>query len=345
MATLRDIAQQAEVSTATVSLALSGKGRISDEVRSKIVQIAHEIGYQYRKTPVEDHNCAVMLLPVYNTRGYVWFFLKNIIDHIQSSMTAGGYISLIIPILNDQPVSEIMEIIHKTRANAVFSLHYGNRGLFRALKAQHIPVVVVNNSEYQSEFSSVCVDDFSGSYEATRILIDHGHTRIAYFDYPRPSLPVIFNDRFNGCRSALQDSGSALPEEWHITTPLDAPEELISQIDRLITSRDRPTAFYVHDDFLASRIHHILISKGLRVPEDISLLAPGDTLDYTKPETPNISTMRIQTVLMGKYAVDLMTGSFNEHSDSAAPEPNVLKIKQQFHDRGSIARRTDVPGD
>ncbi len=115
MATLRDIAQQAEVSTATVSLALSGKGRISDEVRSKIVQIAHEIGYQYRKAPVEDHNCAVMLLPVYNTRGYVWYFLKDIIDHIQSSMTAGGYISLIIPILNDQPVSEIMEIILKTR--------------------------------------------------------------------------------------------------------------------------------------------------------------------------------------------------------------------------------------
>ncbi len=336
MATLKDIAQRAQVSTATVSLALSGKGRVSEEMRAKVFSIAQELGYQYRKAIPKSHKSAVMLLPVSNTWGHVWHFLKDIIDYIQSEMTARGYTSLILPVLADQPVAELLEIIGKTGADAVYSIHHGDQKLFAALTTQNIPLVVVNNSEYQRDYWSVCVDDFSGSYEALQVLQEYGHKKIAYFDYPRPSLPLIFNDRYNGFRSAMHDKRLDVPDRWRVTTPLEKPEELINAIDRLIFQPDRPTAFFIHDDFLACRIHHILTSKGIRIPEDISLLSPGDTIDYSQPESPKISTMRINTNLMGKYAVDLMMSRIQDEETGSAP--HVLKIRQQLEDRGSIAR-------
>ncbi len=335
MATLKDIAEQAQVTTATVSLALSGKGRVSEEMRAKIISIAHDIGYQYRKTIPKTHKSTIMLLPISNTWGYVWHFLKDIIDCVQSRMTALDYTSLILPILSEQPVSEVLEIIQKTGADAIFSIHHGDHVLFRELTAQKYPLVVVNNSEYQRDYWSVCVDDFSGSYEAVDVLHRLGHTKIAYFDYPRPSLPVVMNDRYNGFRSSMLDKGLDLPDAWRITVPLEQPEALITELDRLLISRDRPTAFFIHDDFLASRIHHIISSKGIRIPEDISLLSPGDTIDYSQPESPKISTMKINTSLMGKYAVDLMLSKMNQEEDDGSP--HVLKIRQQFEDRGSIS--------
>ncbi len=309
-------------------------------MRAKIFTIAQELGYQYRKAIPQTHKSTIMLLPVSNTWGHVWHFLKDLIDYIQTRMTALGYTSLILPVLVEQPVSEVLEIIGKTGADAIYSIHHGDQELFKALSARSIPLVVVNNSEYQRDFWSVCVDDFSGSYEAINILQEYGHTKIAYFDYPRPSLPVIFNDRFNGFRSAIQDKGLDVPEQWRITTPLEHPEELIAAIDKLIFQADRPTAFYIHDDFLACRIHHILTSKGIRIPEDISLLSPGDTIDYSQPESPKISTMKINTNLMGKYAVDLMMSRIQDMETDHAP--HVLKIRQQLEDRGSIARIHEI---
>ena len=336
MVKLRDIAELAGVSTATVSLALSGKGRISEEMRASIFSIASELGYKFRQAPPKNHKTAIMLLPVASTHGHVWHFLKDIIDYIQYQMTALNYTSLILPILDDQPVQEILEIIQKTGTHAIFSLHYGNIELFNALEASGIPLIIVNNSEFQRDFWSVCVDDFGGAYESVKILHEHGHEKIAYFDYPRPGLSVIFNDRFNGFRSAMQDNHQTFNDSWRITVGLENPKELIKNIIGLLEQKDHPTAFYIHDDFLACRIHHILVSLNISIPENISLLAPGDTIDYEKPESPKISTMKINTQLMGKYAVDLMLSRLQ--SETPEMQPQVLKLKQQFIDRNSIVK-------
>jgi LacI family transcriptional regulator, galactose operon repressor len=339
MVTLKDIADKLEISTAAVSMALSGKGRVSEEVRKKVYSTANELGYRFNRPFLyKTHKTAIMLLPVYNTWGHVWHFLKDIIETIQNMMTAEGYTSVILPITKNQPVQEIMELIFKAKASAVFSIHYGSRELFTALSTHDIPLVVINNSEYQRDFNSVCVDDFQGSYEAVKTLIELGHTAIACIDYPRPNLPVIFGDRFIGFKKAIDEEHLHFSDDWHITVPLDASNILIEQLKSVMadSNKPRPTAFFVHDDFQACRVYHILNAIGYRVPEDVSLIAPGDTMDYKQPETPAISTLKINTRLMGKYAVEMMLSRISQEEPK---EHHVLKIKQQFFDRGSILSR------
>jgi len=76
-----------------------------------------------------------------------------------------------------------------------------------------------------------------------------------------------------------------------------------------------------------------LKEMGLEVPRDVSLVAPGDVLDYSLPFTPQITTMRINTSLLGRIAADLMLDRL--HADHE--ELHVLKVKEQLVRRESCA--------
>ena len=70
---------------------------------------------------------------------------------------------------------------------------------------------------------------------------------------------------------------------------------------------------------------------GLSVPADVSLVAPGDLLDYTLPMMPQITTMRIDMALLGKIAANLLF----DRMRAADAGPHVLKVKEQLVRRGS----------
>lgn len=337
MATLQDIAKQAGVSPTTVSLTLAGKGRISQSMRDRIFTIAKELGYKklYLQQP-SNIRPAVILLPIYSTWGHVWYFIKDIIEIVQIRMQEQGYESIILPIQPEHSVGENLEAVKNLNASAVFSIHYGNTDLFTSLEVSGIPLVMINNSEYQSNFYSVCVDNFQGSYEGTSYLIEEGHNRIAYFDYPRPTLPNTFTDRFMGFQKAMEENNIQLPPDWRITAALDNPRELGRRIRKLMDSKDAPTAVFVHDDFQANRVYHLLTSFGYKVPQEISLIAAGDTLDYRQPETPSISTMKINTQLMAEYATDMMKNRLEKRE--VFRDHHSLKLRPTLKIRNSIAQ-------
>ena len=70
---------------------------------------------------------------------------------------------------------------------------------------------------------------------------------------------------------------------------------------------------------------------GIRVPEDVSLIAPGDVLDYSEPFIPPITTMRIDTAMMGQLAGELLLKRLRDPGLGL----QVLKVKQQLVERGS----------
>lgn len=341
MATLKDIAEKVGISTAAVSQSLSGKGRISPDIREKVIAAAHALGYQSsRMYPHTIRKTAVILISLYETEGYIWDFIKNCIVTIQEIMNREGYTTVILPLPENQQASVIMELMQRTGAAAVFSLQYSNEELFRTIEISGIPLVIMNDSFYQRDFNCVCVDDYQGAYEACRVLIDNKHRRIGYIDYPREFHQAMFTDRYVGFRKALEEEGISMPDHWRLTVPLDDPESLKTRLTMLLKRKERPSAFLVHDDFQAGKVYHIVESIGLSIPEDISLIAPGDTLNYRQPETPQISTMKINTFQMGHYAAHIILEELAE-ATSSHKEKEVLKLKQQLVDRGSICRYSE----
>ena len=95
-----------------------------------------------------------------------------------------------------------------------------------------------------------------------------------------------------------------------------------------------PTAIFAHDDYLGAKIVVVLQSMHMKVPNDLSLIAPGDTLDYNQEYIPRITTMQIDTALIGKIAGNLMLDILNTDTQSIQS----LKIKQQLVERGSCRK-------
>ncbi len=326
---LAEIAEATGVSVAAVSMALAGKGRISEEVRKKVLFAAREMGY--RKKNVILGSSWGILLPMEDFWDNVWHFMKPAMHNIIQTAGTNNIKCSIVPVYHSYSSQDIHDLLKSLNINSVFSFHFGNSELFEHLEDNGIQVVVVNNSQFQEGYYSVCVDDFQGAYEGTKHLIEKNHSNIAYIDYPISTLPSLSSDRYFGFRKAIEEFGIHFPETRHITVNFDDIPETKIKLKKLITSPPFPTAFFIHDDILANRIIHLLGELDKKVPEDFSIVAPGDTLNYAYPETPQITTMSINTGLMGKYAAEMML----ERNKGNYSESHVLKIKQQLVIRGS----------
>ncbi len=336
-ATLKDVAKEADVSVSTASLVLNKKGQFSQDVRDRVYEAAQKIGYSKTVSASAgtrkhlDHIAILVFEDV--EKGFVWNFFRRIIVPLESAIAREQFSPAIIPVSLHHETSEVLEKIAASKVKAVFSLEYGNPELFRQLEEQGIPVVVINNSNYQQQFHSVCIDELHGAYDAAKYLIGLGHIQIAYFDYHRPDMQTALNDRFVGFKLALDDAKLTFSEEHRVVIDLFNVRELQRALKKLFRRMPTPTAIFAHDDYFAARIISALQNIQLRVPEDVSIVALGDILDYTQPFIPPITTMRINNELMGKLAGEMLLERLNNPHEGLPI--HVLKINQQLVERGS----------
>lgn len=330
---LKDVAQAAGVSLTTASLVLSGKGRISEEVKQKVLEAVEELGYVRKNRSINSgtiKNIGIFQSIDYEW-GFIWVFIRPLIEEIDRNMRALGINTVLIPIKRSDTKQQLLEKVQKADVRAIVSVHYGNAQLFTALEESDIPVVVVMNGNFQDTFYSVCVDDYQGAYEGTLHLIKLGHRKIAYVEAERPDLPMLLNDRFIGYRKAMEEYGLEMPEESIIRFELSDREELERKITAAFKKPDRPTAVFCLDDEIALRVYFILENLGFTIPKDVSLIAPGDVLDYEQHYYPQITTMKINTTYMGEIVALMVQNRINHNPEDL----HVLKIKQQLVRRGT----------
>jgi DNA-binding LacI/PurR family transcriptional regulator len=265
---------------------------------------------------------------------HIFYFIRPIIVEIERSLIMHSLYPVVLPTFYASDVEDTISKILANEAKAVFSVHYANEALFRQLETMGIPVVVVMNNNFQDAFSSVCVDDFQGAYEGCLHLIRLGHRRIGYVDYPRPDLPAVVADRFIGFSKALDEYQIRFEAGCRLTVERDDRAALGGGLRTLFSQEPAPTALFVHDDWLAARVIAELGTMGLRVPDEVSLIAPGDVLDYSDPFVPQITTMRINTALMGRISADMILNRMSRRPEDI----HVLKVKQQLVERGSCRR-------
>ncbi len=331
-ARLKDIARRAKVSVATASLALNGKGRISDEVRSRVRDTADLLGYRARRPPSPGPGAvdSVGILHA-EDREYEWHFIRPTILELEHALRQKGHLPVLIPASTRAEPEKVVRDILDCGVKAVFALQLSDGELFSELLARGIRLVVINNSGFQARFHSVCVDDFQGAYEGTMFLLSLGHRSLAFVEYARPDSPNVVADRFIGFRKALEEQKVGFSPERRLTVPFMDAKKLEKKLAAVFSRKEKPTAIFAHDDYLGLYVIDALGKLGLSVPGDVSLVAPGDVLDYSLPLMPQITTMRIDTALLGKIAANLM---FDRMRDTDS-DVHVLKVKEQLVRRAS----------
>jgi LacI family transcriptional regulator len=280
----------------------------------------------------DDSSRTVGILYLVDYRwAFAWILIQPIVVEIMKNLEAEGYSVVLIPVRTSDNVETVLDRVTSSGVVAVLPIHYGNQILFIRLEDIGIPVVVVMNSDFQTKYYSVCVDDFQGAYEGCTYLLGLGHRNIAFIDGERKDLPLLSRDRFFGFQKAMAEAGITLSDEYHITVDFSDAQTIADALEVLMNLPEPPSALFALDDDLALRLYDALRHRGISIPKDISIIAPGDVLDYELPHTPPITTMRINTTLMGRITAELLLNRLKRRQEDI----HVLKVNQKLVDRGS----------
>ncbi len=332
--TLKDVAEAAGVSITTASFVMTGKGRISTDIRQKVLEAVETLGYRKSnksEPEVKPQSVIGILFSIDAEWAMTFGFVRPILESIDSFFSIRGHTVVIVPISEHLAADEIFRRIDSLGCQGLFSLHYGNDALFTKLESRGTPVVLIMNGNFQSRFSTVCVDDFQGAYEGAIHLLQAGHRKIVFIDIEREGLPMLSIDRFIGFKKAIDEFDVPISDIERLTYDPRDHEYLRNRLRATFAVPEHPTAIFALDDDIAARTLSVLTELKILVPKDVSLIAPGDLNDYSQEHTPRISTMQIDTSLMGTIACGIMENRLNR----SAAGINVLKVKQQLILRGS----------
>ncbi|THJ68466.1 LacI family transcriptional regulator [Arthrobacter echini] len=274
MTGIKDVARRAGVSTATVSRALSGNGRVSDAARTRVQDAARELGFVASSTASSlasgrHRNIGVVVPSVAR-----WYY-SQIVDSVAAALLRAGY-DLTLYNLNEDPThreSVLSEFLLRQRCDGVIpvSLELGSKELDQLL-AVGKPVVGIGGPLSGTETYSV--DDREIAALATEHLITLGHRRIAHIGGHETDEKDfrIGSTRRHGYASALESAGLESADSWWVTADFTIQGGLAQARQLLGYPRDRPTAVFCASDEMA--IGAVLAARelGLRVPDDLSII-------------------------------------------------------------------------
>lgn len=338
--TLKDVAKEVGVAVSTVSLILNNKGQFSQDVRDRVYDAAQKIGYMKSSPTVSGTKRAIEQIAILVSedieKDFTWSFFRRIIEPLEAAIAREHLYPVVMTISVNQDSKEISDKLAASKVKALFSFEYANLELFQSLEEQGIPVIAINSSNIRPQTNSVCIDNVQGAYDAVSYLLSLGHAQIRYIDYHRAE-QTPFNDRFVGVKMALEERSVKIADEIRLLVDESNMNELQRKLKRLLQQTPSPTAIFAHDDYLAARVLVALQNLHVRVPEEISLIAIGDMLDYSQPFIPRITTMQINNELMGKLAGEMLL----ERLKNGFTGVHVLKVNQQLIERGSCLKLPD----
>ena len=297
--TLQMIAQRAGVSVVTVSNVLSGKKGASDQVRNLIFSLAEETGYQ--KSALKDrekertYRFGVLIAERY-VKEYPSFYM-HIYKEIAKEAAKRNSLT-ILEVIDEEREGMENQAYKFADAEIDGLLIIGEMSpLFVDMvrKSAQVPVVGVDFYNVDMDMDFIITDSFRGMQKATERLIQFGHRDITFVGTPKATNSIM--DRYMGyCKALLQnhiDNASLICDrsmgEKGSVIEFDLPLKL-------------PTAFVCNCERTTGILIEKLRERGLRIPEDVSIVAFDRFLDEY-PEEMEVTTYEIDENALARISV------------------------------------------
>jgi DNA-binding LacI/PurR family transcriptional regulator len=320
-ATLADVAERAGVSVASVSKVLNNRVGVSAENRARVQRAMEALGYQRRgaRAPDKAERMTIVTLDQYvNDDHFYGAILRALIDE----GAAQGY-RVEIELLPTNPpgvFERVPDSLKTIRPDALVLLGLDRPDVLDLVAGFGRPAVIVNGMDPQMRLDSISPDFHFGGWTATRHLLGLGHRDIVHITHPyRKSI----TRRLDGFRDALADAGIAFDPARHI---LDLGNPRLINVAardfveaRLARDGLAATAFFCVTDLVALGTIQALAARGIRVPEDVSVVG-FDDLPISSHSLPTLTTMRIERAELGHLAVRMLA------ERAARPDASVRRL-------------------
>lgn len=307
MVTIRDIAQATGVSATTVSNVIHGKDkRVSAETIQKINDAIKELGYvpnMSARSLVAGSSKVIGFVNHAVSRKNANFmedpFHSAAVGAIETALSENGYYLMLRTV---ETAEELVAFLQNWNVDGLFFTGIFKDKFFDSVSGLHIPVVLIDSYVRSPQFCNVGLEDFTGSYNATRYLIEKGHRNIA-FASPSIKDGGVLQERFLGYKAALAESSIPFNKNLVFQQGMDIASCRLAATE--ITKHSEITGLVVTADIMAAGIMTGLREQGIRIPDDISVVG-FDDINIAQLLTPALTTIRQDMNLKGRLAADFM---------------------------------------
>lgn len=305
MANIRDVAQRAEVSIATVSRVVNGNRPVHPEIRERVLKAVQELGYRpnfLARGLRQSYTCMIGLIIPDNSNPFYAELARAIED---AGFAAAYSVILCNSDLSEKKQQAYVEVLLSHQVDGIILADMEGvvpKVAVEHILSQNIPVVLTNKDTVLPSLDQVMVNNYQGGYLAGQYLLDLNHRRIGCinFSFPRP----IESDRIAGFRQALAEGGIKLTSRdftlgnGRYDSGYKAMQELYQQNPDL-------TAVFVFNDLMALGAISALHAQGIRVPEDISIIG-YDNIAFASTTEPGLTTIAQPVTAMGRECITLL---------------------------------------
>lgn len=306
---LADVAKAAGVSSATVSLVLNkADARISQETRTRVHQVAEEIGYVPNPIARSLRTHSTRTVGLVSDRIATTPFAGRMLAGAQEVARENKHLVILVDTDGHAEIeSDAIDTLVNQRVDAVIYASMYHRVL-EAPEGLPAGAVFLDCRPEGGGYPAVVPDDYAGGRAAAKELVDAGHRRIAFIDTDEER-PIAAELRLQGYRDVLAESGIESNPDWHVLVPTSAAggRRAAEMFWRLPPER-RPTGVFAFNDRIAAGVYSWAGRHGVRIPEDLSVVGYDDQQLVAAELDPALTTVSLPHVQMGRWAMEVALG-------------------------------------
>lgn len=307
---IREVAKQAGVSTATVSRAFNTPELISAPTHKRVLEAAALLGYRpLRVRGRKAVGAAFASSAVESFIGFQFFgasaadplqanaFYAPVLAGAQVEAASQGMHLLAHTTDRHQLTQELPKMVREQTVAGMLLVGTADPEILSMFLERVPQIVLVDHRDPTGRHDCILTNGLAGAMDATHYLFALGHRRIAFLR-DDPSAPS-FQDRLRGFVCAHFESGRAVDPRLVLTASED---EVVGVLEALWKSPERPTALFAANDHQAYIVMQACRALGLRIPEDLSLVG-FDDIAFSAQTWPPLTTVRVQKEQLGRLAV------------------------------------------
>jgi LacI family transcriptional regulator len=300
--TIRQVAELAGVSIATVSRVVNGRSDVSVQTRDTVRRVIREHGYLTgaRSRPEPAGLIRIMVPEVHSN------YFAEIVAGASEALYEHDLRVELCPARHPRaPGASLLDRLADGAAEGAIMVLPPDRpeDEFEALAGQGFPFVIVDpGTEIAEGIPVVSAAHTSGATQATAHLLAFGHRRIGAIGGPEDRIAT--HDRLRGYHAALAGAG-VLPDPDLFRYSDFTVEGGRAEAEWLLSLPDPPTAVFAFNDAMAVGVMQAAAARGLRVPDDVSVVGFDDTIEAAIV-VPALTTVRQPLAELGRTAVSLL---------------------------------------
>lgn len=333
--TIKDIAEEMGVSTATVSNVIHGKTKkISDRTVAKVQEKLQESGYIPNMAAVllAQNSSKIVCVVVSDHERYEGKMLEDpfvtqMINIISKELTSRDYFMMV---KEEKDIEKIVAYASMWNMAGLILMGYCSVDYEKLRAKMHIPFVVVDSYERNvKSYIDIGIDNIDGGYQAGQYLIQNGHERILYFADNKEDCDLF---RYQGLVKALTENKLTVDEDFYRLVHMEK-EMREKDYEGLLTyiGKKDITAVFAASDLYALEFMRFLLKKSIKVPGEISIVG-FDDIPLAGQIYPGLSTISQNIPLRGKMAVEMLQNQI----EGKITEKSVL-LPAKLVERESVA--------